>query len=780
MNVVKRDDRFSEEFEASAAPIPGIASSAIQVQTADETTDFKAQLAFYLTGHRVGDSLRGIDERRAQPALLARYRDLAGLRYDFPLVLVAGTPGPGGVRSLTDIVDDLLRGVAPRGPEGEKIRRCMLRVEQEIRRRVANGARGSLSTIWDQVASELASQDGEPLRDVLRPVRAALKQDGEVADCDAGLPERLLVHAWKTTQRQKARRLREEIRRLVVKLSDILEADFARSAEGQRSDHLRASLGPAHETTFDFDALSRVLGRNAAKHTLSDSRRRRIEGVLSALQAQRFVQPDREDTSPGGDRVHEFVFDSCGAALAAFRSRLPELIGLVKAIAIAELEIEGGYVEPGHDLLFAQFDEEALSPRDLRIFPDYLVCLRAAEMADTENAGLVDALASGLPIKILVQTDDLLPPLGDGDVRFSMNLRSMRLASMALGLGDAFVMQSSASNLYQSREQLLRGITRDGPALFSVYSGAAGAMSGLPPYLAAAAAMQSRAFPAFTYDPSAGSHWGERFTIAGNPQAERDWPVERFVYEDQTHQRVEEDLAFTFVDFVACDSRYAAHFAEVPRADWHDTMVPVARCLADDPPMMADDVPYVALVDEENRLARAVVHEKLMRAADRCEDMWRSLRELGAARGSHADGAAEVAPGSRPAPAQDDGKGATAGGQPAGAEATAAAAAAPVSPAPVAAAAASPAAEAPEESSDEAYIETPRCTTCNECTTINGKMFAYDENKQAYIADIDAGSYRELVEAAESCQVSIIHPGKPRNAKEPGLDELLERAAPFL
>jgi hypothetical protein len=36
------------------------------------------------------------------------------------------------------------------------------------------------------------------------------------------------------------------------------------------------------------------------------------------------------------------------------------------------------------------------------------------------------------------------------------------------------------------------------------------------------------------------------------------------------------------------------------------------------------------------------------------------------------------------------------------------------------------------------------------------------------------------VEAAENCQVSVIHPGKPRNANEPGLDELLKRAEAFL
>jgi ferredoxin len=98
--------------------------------------------------------------------------------------------------------------------------------------------------------------------------------------------------------------------------------------------------------------------------------------------------------------------------------------------------------------------------------------------------------------------------------------------------------------------------------------------------------------------------------------------------------------------------------------------------------------------------------------------------------------------------------------------------------APVPAAPEAPA--APERNPDEAWIDTARCPSCNECQNINDRMFKYNDNKQAYIADINAGTYRQLIEAAEACQVSIIHPGKPRNPNEPGLEELLERAKPFL
>ena len=116
------------------------------------------------------------------------------------------------------------------------------------------------------------------------------------------------------------------------------------------------------------------------------------------------------------------------------------------------------------------------------------------------------------------------------------------------------------------------------------------------------------------------------------------------------------------------------------------------------------------------------------------------------------------------------------------------AAAAQVEPEPEAAVAAAAPTEtpvvAPDEaeagpSPDEAYVETARCSSCNECIQINPKLFAYDENKQCRIVNLDAGTYRDLVEAAENCQLAIIHPGKPRNPNEPGLDELLKRAEPF-
>jgi pyruvate-ferredoxin/flavodoxin oxidoreductase len=79
----------------------------------------------------------------------------------------------------------------------------------------------------------------------------------------------------------------------------------------------------------------------------------------------------------------------------------------------------------------------------------------------------------------------------------------------------------------------------------------------------------------------------------------------------------------------------------------------------------------------------------------------------------------------------------------------------------------------------EPYIQSELCTACNECTNINKRMFAYNDKKQAYIKDPKAGTFRELVMAAEKCPVAIIHPATPLNPKEKDLEKWVKRAARF-
>ena len=750
------------------------------------SADLLEPAAFPPAANRPGCGPDDAGKPALRPALLAGYGELFRLRYDYPLVLVEGDAGTGLVRTLSGIVDGILQEIAPRGIEGERLRKQVLGLERELRALASGGARGSLLRLWDLAERHLlsaAADDGarKSLGESLGCARRALRVDGEVIDCDEAAPGKVITHLWTAVEADKARNFLERIDRLILQLSGILQADFMKSDQARAPDYLKRSVGTAFEAAFDFEAMSRILGTTAPGGSLPGARRRRIDAALSVLRAQRFVAPGRaRDQEGSGGGAYGFVFDSCTRASSALRERLPEAVELLKAMAIAELEIENRYRESTHDAFFERFDEAALAPDDLAPLPSYLVCLRDGGCDAAEKAALIEALSSGLAMKVLVQSDDILGEASLAAGRLAFGAKGSQLAGMAIGLNSVYVVQSSGSHLYQARDRILKGLAYDGPALFSVFSGASGSASDLPPYLAAAAAMESRAFPAFTYDPGAGDDWASRFRVADNPQAEADWPVRAILYEDQDRQRVSEDLAFTFVDFVACDRRYAGCFAAVPRSEWRAGMVPLDAFLERERGGAGRSLPYVLMVDDGNGLQRAIVDAALIDAARRCQGMWRSLQELGGIHSSHAERLLERERRLWEREKERELEGLKAGSAEA-APVPAPAAAAVAATGEVAVEAAPAAVEAVEEApSDEPHIETPRCTTCNECTEINNRMFAYDENMQAYIVDADAGTYREMVEAAEACQVCIIHPGKPRNPGEPNLEELIARAEPFL
>ena len=742
--------------------------------------DLQAHVAFFLTGKRSGDRLDAVDGLDLRPALFAGYRDLTKLRYDFPVVLLRDRDA--FVRSLSGLFDEILNQVA-KGDDGERIRKHVLGLEQDIRTRVAMGASGLLSALWDKAAGPLAAAD-ELVANSLSRARAVLKMDGEVLDCDEAMPTRLLNHAWSTVQQEKAQKFGTDITKLILKLSDILKADFLNSDAGRSAANLAASVSTGYADAFDFAVMSRILTQSMPTAALPKRRRQRVEKLLSVLQSQRFFLPQengRTGSEAHGEaaKPYAFAFESCSSALKAYRERLPKAIELARAIAMAELEIKGEYHESRHDPIFDAFGENGLDPRELALFPDYLVCVKAEKMQAAENEKLTEILSAGLPMKILVQTDDILEesPIGDGHLAFS--LRSRQLASVSMGLNEVFVLQSSSSNLVQFQDRIRRGFDYSGPALFSVFSGSPEKAGALSPYLTAAAAMESRAFPAFTYDPSAGPDWASRFSLSDNSQPDIDWPLQDFAYEDEQHQRISENLAFTLVDFVACDPRYASHFAKVPRASWNGSMIPVEESLTTETRGLPDKVPCLMMVDSDNVLQKS----NCRRQADQGSTPLprdvaqpagtRRNQQLACAKTARAreEGVGRAAR-SRGARARSGAGGRRAGCGCRGSSRCGSSGCGP----PRRPAAAEP---EPEKSPDEAYIETPRCSTCNECTTVNNRMFAYNENQQAYIADINAGTYAQLVEAAESCQVAIIHPGKPRNPNEPGLEELLKRAAAF-
>lgn len=680
-------------------------------------SELRAQLAFRLAGLRLQPV--AFPAQGVRPALAARHRTLEALRYDFPVVLVSNPAGDELVLPLSTITDRMIAKIGATA-DAEAARQALLRAERDVRRAIASGKPGTLRKLWPAAADALAL-------------------DGELADCDGTFPAKVAVHVWSVVEKRKAAAFHAEADRLVVRLREILAADESRSPEARSAEALCESVGALHRDTFDFETMSQLLERAFEGRPLPEARRRRIHAQLAALTSQRFF------TDPP---AHGMVFDGCGEALQAFRARYPEMRSFARTLAAAGLECEGRYDGARHDALFHHLAETPLTRDELAPFPALLVCVREGDMDATARAELIELLACGAPVKLLLQFDDLLPPTGLSDVLGEVAARADAFTGLALGLGHVFVLQAPASSVPRLHERLLQALAYPGPALLSLFSGASEGAS-LPPYLNAAAALESRAFPAFTWNPAKSLETGERFSIEGNPQPDRDWPRHTLEFEDAAHQAIREDCAFTAADFLAAHQRFARHFMPLPPDDGN-------ACIAVDECLDRTEIDGVGaslpVVDDKDALYRMAVDDTMLELARGCRERWRRLQQM----------ARLGLPVSAPAPA-------VAAPEPA--------AEAPKAEAPPPAAAAETA-KAP--ASDEAYIETPRCTTCEECMAINKQMFKYDGNKQAYIADINAGTYRQLVEAAEACQVSIIHPGKPRNPDEPGLEEMLERARPFL
>ena len=747
-----------------------------------------ALAAFYLLRERPAGEPDGALGQTARPALFGGFKDMTRVRYDYPLVLTDKAPGNACVQSLSEIINQVLQDIAPTGNEGEQIRQQVLGLERHIKQLVSSGVRGTLASVWETAQQEILTSAGQPGQQQLRKTLTRAQQhldsfgSAELVDCDVHLPARMLSHLWQSCQAEMAGRLRARIDGLVQNLTDILKVDYLHTDKARSGKNLRQSVGTSDQQEFDFQAMARVLESAPVGEPLPERRVNRIQAAIKTLRSQRFVATEHSSGRKGRNKDNfQFEFNDCGKALAAYRSRLQDMAAVVKAISIAELEIDNRYDESIHTAYFKHFDDLSLGPEDLAMFPSYLVCLRDMNESTSSQAAVLEILGSGLPFKIMAQTDDAIGDLPATTGRFPFAGRGRQLASMALGLNKVFVLQSASASLYRMRASLMDGMANHRTALFSIYSGGSGDTPAANPYLRAAAATESRVFPSYVFNPDSGDNWAARFSLEANPQLHRDWPVHPLQFEDPEHQRLSEDCAFTLVDFVAGDKRFAGHFAPVSADAWHDGILPVAEFLELGLANGEDHLPYVWLLDDDNVLTRAVADERLIDAARQCADAWHSLQELAGINNSHAmalladaesawqlekesllreaaDRSAPdtAVPADKQAPPDADNLVTDDSSAEPGLEETTAV------------------------PSDQAWIETIRCTTCNECTDLNNRMFAYNDDMQAYIADPDAGSYRDLVLAAETCQVAIIHPGQPRNPDEPGLDELLSRAEPFM
>jgi ferredoxin len=773
------------------------------------------------------------------PALLHPFRDPARVRHDYPLFIFP--PEMLDEERLAVPLADLLRqGVDAFAPDGEEARILKDNLKRLERTARAAAERAEATLPAREVLAEagrlaldeldLDEANAAQFQSDLAQLLNGLPEGGMLLGLDEPTPLHLLLVAARRRAALRRSALGDELDRLCHKLNDLLLIDRAKEPERRQEKDVKGSVGPAATEHVDTAALARVLGPARGTQIMPPERRERVRNLLHLLRGH-LSQDDlpvmtvvHKDELPASVRALEAEFHRvtddrtvCAAAAATFDENAARYSQLFTAMRVARLELADLYVPERHDTLLRGFDWEAFSRDELLYLPPVVALERARDVVGPGMLDLSRLLLSGRPVQVLVTVQPAANPglPAEDDPILSYHLE---LAYLGVSHREALVHQSSAARPEHLMAGYARSLVSSRASLHVIASGltAQGQIPPLGAWLHAGAALEGRAHPLFHYDPGLGETWARRFDFAGNPQPEADWPVYELPCRKEDGQETTLSLHFTFADFALMERRFREHFRVVPDECVGEDLVTVNEYLSMPAREFIERIPYIWATDQAGRLHRLVISRRMAFACRDRLSFWHLLQELAGVRSEYVeqsvarererlegefqaerqrlaeahqaeleqvrrDAAGEVL--QRLAQSLMRGDLTSLPAMPTAPRPTTSAsgAAAEAPPAEAAAAEEAPAEAEEEEDAgpEEPWINSILCTTCNDCININRQMFVYNSNKQATIADPRAGTYAQLVEAAEKCPARCIHPGKPLNPDEPNLEELKKRAAKF-
>ena len=792
-------------------------------------TDLIDTLRRYHYGEPAASAHTQLPDGDILPALLDPYRDASAIRYQYPLYL-APTDGPDDVelaRPLSEHLADAVSAFAPGDEEARILKDNLAWFEHYLRETLTGPDPVDAPALFDEAAKALQTHLGlgesnrEKLEADLVSMREAIPSDSHFLGYGPDAPLHLLVRAIHRRDRQRRAELRARIKNSVRKLSALLQVEASKAGHEDPADG--ADVASQH---LDTSLLSDMLEqRPRGSRSMPAERRSRIEKALQELEGWvddpvlvRFVGNVQNPWFRALDSVDVIDSDDpCAAASDVFEHDAARYAKLFVALRIAALEEDDRYKPAVHDSWFASFDWQAFSDSELQSVTRIVALASADHLAGNGLPSLSHLLGSRRPVHVIswVRAYDN-PAVRDGEGPF--DAYRFELAFFGVGHRQVVVAQTSAARHQDMVDGFLSALGANRTSLHLINRGTQTRAQRpiLDPWFVASAALESRAHPCLLVNPEAGDHAAERVSFGSNPQPDQDWPVETLEYEGPDGERSELQLAFTFADYALLMPALRNHFRIVPAGYESDALVVVADYLARDEASAEGLVPFVWGIDNEGQLVRLVISRALVFACRDRLNYWHTLQELAGIHNFYVEAAIERVLDDARAAAEaerdelvkahakeiEDVRSEAAGeamGQlvdvlmgadlsgmvgdvslatmpaaaPAPEEAAGGAAAAP-EPEP------EPETEEEEEVSfDEPWLDTASCTTCDDCMSINKMMFAYNEDKQAYLKDPRAGTYADLVEAAEICPAKCIHPGKPLDPNEPGLEELIARAEPF-
>lgn len=492
--------------------------------------------------------------------------------------------------------------------------------------------------------------------------------------------------------------------------------------------------------------------------------------------------------------------DAPALAMGLFEGHMIKMAEGFKAIRIAELEIKNKYKKAEHDEFFSYFDWRQFNEEEYLLCPPLVTLGAEGVYSDSGLQSLSNSLISGLPLKVLILDNQ---PADD-----SIKLRK-ELALITMAHRTAYVQQGSISNTANLIEGFIDGLNYRGPALWNIYAASQpeNGQANNSFILQSKIAVESRAYPLTSFDPRRGKSWEECIRLSGNPDIDQDWIIYPLDYTDEYGNEFSMEVPLTYADWALTREQYAHHFNAVAADSNPDELVLLTDYIEMDSNEQADNLPFIwAVAPQSNHLLKVVVSATMVTLTQERRDYWHTLKGLSGnnrievdiqaiADQAKAEMAQTITEGLMSMVGGDTGaltriltdvptitatnpvtsvtKQSTAVTEK---TSTVSTAAEDTKKSATQVADKKPAAA---EGFEPVWIDTPDCTTCDECVDIAPDIFQYNADKKAIVADPTKGTFEDIVRSAEKCTAVIIHPGTPWNPDEPNLDKLIKRAEKF-
>jgi len=636
-----------------------------------------------------------------------------------------------------------------------------------------------------------------------------------------GLGEHTLYHLAVSTAltkyfpRKKA--FVDKTMRLISQLEEKLRANRYHSSRETSETLLREGLGSAGSHLVNSEKLAKMLAGPSGSITLPPQRIERIEKTLEILKShiQKLQQrksyllfssralPDEMILSQGEIITDEDCFEAAGKR---FEKISRDLVAVCRALRTAQLESEDAYVESEYDALMENLAWFSLSEEERSYLQPILVFENSQALNGSRFNSFANLLLNRYPVTTVISQSIIgkKPVVDAGEL-----IRSQTdWGYLAMAYRVAYVLQSSLSQ----PSHLVSGLLQIGSVVRPAVAFVAVPSWDTPVELAQVqlkAAIESRITPLYRYNPEGGLSFPQRFQLSMNPQPQTQWPVHTIDCLDENDQIQEIVSEFTFAHFAATDPAYRANFQIIERAAWADNQISIYRYLNEIDNLQPNVIPYIQVIDERGEIQRAVITRHLAFACWQRILSWNNFQERAGINNMFVENARSQALSEGEMKLKEElgrieerhrcelkvhAEKTVAvtvnrlvdlllnpekmNGKPSVAlmleTLLPAEEAVQQTPPPEPLAAKPTAAEsAPIE---VPFIESELCSSCNDCINLNSVMFQYNDNKEAYIAQAEAGTYLQLVKAAEKCPSRCIHPGLPRKNDKTADEKLIARA----